>query len=71
MIAGHSNLKASLTRFNTLSTAEYECGDGLHAEEHIFWVCKVYEGQRATMMAILSEQQKRTVAELLELEDFR
>jgi hypothetical protein len=46
MRAGHSNLKASLSRFNIVSTAECECGDGLQMEEHVFWDCKLYEEQR-------------------------
>jgi hypothetical protein len=54
MRAGHTSLKASLNRFNILSTAECECGDGLQTGEHIFWDCKLYEDQRATMMDILS-----------------
>jgi hypothetical protein len=41
--AGHSSLKASLSRFKILSTAECECGEGLQTEEHIFWDCKLYE----------------------------
>jgi hypothetical protein len=40
---GHSRLKASLSRFNIVSTAECDCGDGLQTEEHIFWDCKLYE----------------------------
>jgi hypothetical protein len=55
MRAGHTNLKASLNRFNIVSTAECKCGDGLQTEEHIFWDCNLYEGQRATMMNILSD----------------
>jgi hypothetical protein len=42
-----------------MSTAECECGDGLQTEEHIFWDCKLYEEQRATMMDILSENKKK------------
>jgi hypothetical protein len=42
-IAGHSSLNASLSRFNLVSTAEHEWGDGLQTEEHIFWACKLYE----------------------------
>jgi hypothetical protein len=45
MRAGHINLKASLNRFNIVSTAECECGDGLQTEEHMFWDCKLYEDQ--------------------------
>jgi hypothetical protein len=52
MTAGHSSLKASLNRFNIVSTAECECGDGLQTEEHIFWDYKLYEDQRATVMGI-------------------
>jgi hypothetical protein len=36
MRAGHNSLKVSLNRFNIVSTAECECGDGLQMEEHIF-----------------------------------
>ena len=50
MRAGHTSLKASLNRFNFVSTAECECGDGLQTEEHIFWDCKLYEYQRATLI---------------------
>jgi hypothetical protein len=73
--AGHTSLKASLNRFNIVSTAECECGDGLQTEKHIFWDCKLYEEQRATMMAILSENKKKeypkSVTELLRLEEKR
>jgi hypothetical protein len=57
MRAGHTSLKASLNRFNIVSMAE--CGYGLQTEEHIFWDYKLYEEQRATMMAILSENRKK------------
>jgi hypothetical protein len=57
--ADHSSIEASLSRFNIVSTAEYECGDGLQTEERIFWDCKLYEGQRATVMDILSENSKK------------
>jgi hypothetical protein len=71
MRAGHSSLKASLNRFNLASTAECECGDALQTEEHIFWDCKLYEDQRATM--ILPENSKKeyakSVTELLRLEE--
>jgi hypothetical protein len=52
--AGHTSLKASLNRFNIVITAECDCGDGLP----IFWDCKLYEEQRATMMDVLSENSK-------------
>jgi hypothetical protein len=42
-----------------VSTAECECDDGLQTEDHNFWDCKLYEEQRATMMAILSENRKK------------
>jgi hypothetical protein len=75
MKAGHSNLTASLSRFNIVSTAECECGDGLQTEEHIFWNCNLYEDQRATMMDILSGNSKNehpnSVTELLSLEEKR
>jgi hypothetical protein len=58
MRAGHSDLKQALSRFNIVSTAECECGDRLQTEEHIFWHCKLYEDQRATVMDILSENSK-------------
>jgi hypothetical protein len=58
-----------------LSSAEYECGDGLQREEHIFWDCKLHEEQRATMMAILSENRKKEYpksgTELLRLKEKR
>jgi hypothetical protein len=73
MRAGHTSLKASLNRFNIVFTAECECGDGLQMEEHIFWDCKRYEEQQATMMGILSENSKKrypnSVTELLRLEE--
>jgi hypothetical protein len=31
---------------------------GFKTEEHIFWDCKLYEDQRATMTDILSENSK-------------
>jgi hypothetical protein len=72
MRAGHTSLKASLNRFNIVSTAECECGDGLQTEEHIFWDCKRYEDQRVTMRDILSENSReeypKSVTELLRLE---
>jgi hypothetical protein len=55
--------------------AECECGDGPQTEEHIFWDCKLYEDQRATMMDILSENSKKvypkSVTEFLRLEEKR
>jgi hypothetical protein len=73
MRAGHTSLKASLNRFNLVSTAE--CESGLKTEEHIFWDCNLYEDQRATMMDILSENCKKeypkSVTELLKLEEKR
>jgi hypothetical protein len=75
MRAGHASLKASLNRFNIMSTAECECDDGLQTEEHIFRDCKLYEDQRATMMDILSKNSKKgypeSVTELLRLEEKR
>jgi hypothetical protein len=59
MREGHTSLKASLSRFNIVPTAECECGDGLQTEEHIFWDYKRYEDLRATMMDILSENSKK------------
>jgi hypothetical protein len=75
MRAGHSSLKASLSRFNIVCTAECESGDGLQMEQHIFWDCKLCEDQRATMMNILSENSKKdypmSVKEILRLEKKR
>jgi hypothetical protein len=56
--AEHTSLKASLNRFNIVSTAECEWGDGLQMEEHVFWDCKRYEDQQETMMDILSQNSK-------------
>jgi hypothetical protein len=42
-----------------VSIAECECGDRLQMAEHIFWDCKLYEGQRARVMDILSENSKK------------
>jgi hypothetical protein len=75
MRAGHSSHKAHLSRFNIVSTAECECGDGLQTEEHVFWNCKLYKDQRATVMDILSENSKKeypkSLSELLRLEGKR
>jgi hypothetical protein len=75
MRAGHTSLKASLNRFNIVTTGECECGHGLQTKEHIFWDCKLYEEQRATMVSILSENRKKkyskSVTELLRLEEKR
>jgi hypothetical protein len=60
MRAGHSSLKANVSRFNNVSTAECECGDGLQTERNIFWDCRLYEDQRATMRDILSESSKNS-----------
>jgi hypothetical protein len=44
-------------------------------EEHMFWDCKLYEDQRATMKDILSESSKKEypkpVTELLRVEEKR
>jgi hypothetical protein len=44
-------------------------------EGHIFWDCKLYEDQKATMMDILSANSKKeypkSVTELLRLEEKR
>jgi hypothetical protein len=58
MKAAHSSLKASLSRFNIVSTMECKCGDGLQTEDHSLWNCKLYEDQGATMVDILSEKSK-------------
>jgi hypothetical protein len=75
MRAGHTSLKASLNRFSIVSTAKCESGDGLQTEGHIFWDCKRYEGQWATIKDILSENSKKeypkSVTELLRIEEKR
>jgi hypothetical protein len=75
MRADHSSVKARLSRFNIVFTAESEHGDGLQMEEHIFWDCILYEDQRATMMDILFESSKKeypkSVTELLRLDEKR
>jgi hypothetical protein len=75
MRAGHTSLKASLKRFNIVSTAKCESGDKLQTEEHIFWNCKWYEEQWATIRDILSENSKKdypkSVTELLRLKEKR
>jgi hypothetical protein len=38
-----------------------QCDDGLKTEEHIFWDCKRYEEQRATVRDILSENSKQKI----------
>jgi hypothetical protein len=47
----------------------------VQTEDHIFWDCKLYVEQRATMMGILSENRKKeypkSVTELLRLEEKR
>jgi hypothetical protein len=58
--AGHSSLKASLStsRFNFVSTAECECGNGLQTEEHIF--CTRTKGKgKGKGKHFVWEQQKR------------
>jgi hypothetical protein len=73
--AGYSSLKARLSRFNIVSTAECECGGSLWTEEHTFWDCKLYEGQRVTMRDILPENSKKeyrkSVTGLLKVEGKR
>jgi hypothetical protein len=66
MRAGNSILKASLSRFSIVPTAGCECGDGLQMEKHIFWDCKLYEEQRATVMDILSEDSKKNARSQLQ-----
>jgi hypothetical protein len=58
--AGHTSLKVSLNKFNIVPTAECECGDGLQTEEHIFWDCKLYEEQRATVNNTLRTAKRNT-----------
>jgi hypothetical protein len=61
--------KASISRFNLVSTAEFECGAGLQTEEYIFCDCKLYEDQSTTVMDILPENSKmNTQSKLLRLE---
>jgi hypothetical protein len=71
--SNHTSLKARLNRFNIVSTAKCECGDGLQTEEHIFWDCKRYEEQRAAVMDVPSENSKKeypkSVTDLLRLEE--
>jgi hypothetical protein len=65
MRACHSSLKASLSRFNFVSTTE--CSDRLQTEEHFFFGdCKLYKDQRATMMSILSENRKKNIQNQLQ-----
>jgi hypothetical protein len=76
MRAGYSSLKASLSRFNIVTTAHSEYGAGLQTEEQIFWDCRLYEDQRATMIDILSKNSQKkkypmSVTELLRLEEKR
>jgi hypothetical protein len=66
MRVGHISLKALLNRFNIVSTAECECGDGLQTEEHIFWDFKRYEDQRASTMDILFENRKKNTQSQLQ-----
>jgi hypothetical protein len=72
MRACQSSFTATLSRFNLVSIGECECGDGLQTEEHIFWDCKLYKDQRATMTDIVPENGKKeypkSVTELLRLE---
>jgi hypothetical protein len=73
MRAGYTSLKASLSRFTTVSMAECECGGRLQTEEHIFWDCKRYEEQQETMRDIPSENSKKeypkSVTELFRLKE--
>jgi hypothetical protein len=69
--AGHSSLKASLSRFNIESTAECECGDGLQTEKHIFWGCKLYKEQRVTKMDICLRTAKKNTQTQRQLQTFK
>jgi hypothetical protein len=74
MTGGHSILKASLSSFNIVIIAECKCGDGLQTGEFIFWDCKLYEDQRATMMDFCLRTEKKipmSVIEVLRLEEKR
>jgi hypothetical protein len=57
----------------SLGSSTVQLYDGLQTEEHIFWDCKRYEEQRATMKDILSENSKKDypkpVTELLTLQE--
>jgi hypothetical protein len=48
-------------RLGLVSTAECEYGYGLQTEEHIFWDCKLYEEQWATMMDIHDWEQEKGI----------
>jgi hypothetical protein len=52
--------------FNIASTAECECGVRVQTEEYIFWNCKRYEEQRATMRDLLSENSKKNTQSQLQ-----
>jgi hypothetical protein len=51
------NLLAKRNHFSL--TKSLELGDGLQTNERIFWDCKLYDDERATMMDILSEDSKK------------
>jgi hypothetical protein len=55
----YSSLKASLSRFNNVTTAECKCGYGMQTEEYIFWDWQLYEDEKVTMMDILSENSNK------------
>ncbi|PNF17411.1 hypothetical protein B7P43_G02974 [Cryptotermes secundus] len=55
----NERLRRNVVRSKLDLVAECECGDGLQTEEHIFWDCKQYKDQRATLADILSENSKK------------
>jgi hypothetical protein len=70
MRAGHSGLKASISRFNIVPTAECECGDRQQTEEHVFWDlnCRRTKGQRWWVYCLRKARIKeypKSVTELL------
>jgi hypothetical protein len=73
MRAGHFSLKACVSRFDIVSTAECKSDEGLQTEKHVYWDCKLHELQRATVMDILSEKSRKeypkSITELLRLEE--
>jgi hypothetical protein len=72
MRAGHTSLKAKLNRFNIMSTAECECGDGLQTEEHYFLGLQTVRGPKGNndWHSVWEQQKKyaKSVTELLRLE---
>jgi hypothetical protein len=69
MRAGHSSLKASISRFNIVPTAEYECGDRLLTEEHVFWDlnCRRTKGQQWWVYCLRKARIKEYLKSVTEL----